>query len=180
MKTQLVIGLLAGLAFVGLTPTASAQDADVIGAPDLACIGNVATSCANGAICVGNVGVPVLGPNYGCGGNVCVANVLYSCSNSICIANVLTYCGGGSSCVALPGVDAALCIVTVCVGNVATDCNAGLCIANVLSTCNGPVCIGNVLTTCGTLWSLLYALLAAVADGVALDLPDLTPYLGTA
>ncbi len=187
MKTQLVIGLLAGLAFVGMTPSATAQADD--GDANLACVGNVATSCAPGALCVGNVGVPVLGPNYGCGGNICVANAIGSCSDSLCVANVLTTCGPGSVCVGntltscgggwycmpMKDADTSLCIATICVGNVATDCNAGICVANVLSTCNGPVCVGNVLTTCGTLWNLLYQLLAAFEKDSpgTVELPEL-------
>lgn len=172
-----IVGLLAGLAFVGVAPTAAAQgDLGDLGDVDggtLACVGNVATTCAPGALCVGNAGVPLLGPSYSCGGNVCVANVVGSCSNSLCVANVLTACGGGTPCYSLPGVDSAVCLVTVCVGNVATDCNAGICIANALSTCNGPVCVGNVLTVCGTLWDLLFALLASLGDETAFNAPIL-------
>ena len=157
MKTQLVIALLAGLAFVGMSPSAAAQ-----GEADLACIGNVATTCANGAICVGNVGVPVLGPNYSCGGDICIANALSTCGDGYACMPATNLEWFASTDV---GSDTMLCVSAICIGNVLTSCNAGICVANVLSTCNGPVCIGNVLTTCGTFYEVLEMLLQALASG---------------
>lgn len=148
MRTHLMIGLVATLAFVGLTPQASASESPVDVSADLNCVTNVSADCHSG-VCVGNVGNPI-GDDYDCAGGICAVNVLGNCNNAgciqsdvaalgavlciggVCAGNVLTECGNA-----------------LCVGNVATDCNAGICAVNVLSTCNEGLCVGNIDTTCG-------------------------------
>lgn len=100
--TYATVGLLLGLAFFGLAPTAAAEedcvgnlntscdnsdcDASEIATCRSVCIANVDSSCARNAICIANVDVQ-------CNQGICIANVDTNCDEDICIANVDVECG---------------------------------------------------------------------------------------